>query len=257
MPDPSALSPTEELVQTLSRERRLLELLLFALVSANLVLSSADHRFAGPAVDEVEQVLARVRRAEADRSRTVHRLALEWGERVEHLTVEELARRAEFPFSQELLDCHHALWPLVHEIADVTKANPRLATLGVGDLDAAFGLPRAQSYSTGGVKPRSSGSSAPHPPKAVVPGFGALSTALSGVRADPDPHAVLGPVDRRIEEASHAFPADIDPVKSETSKCEEVLSEALLELRLDESTYQEAMPSLTGLTRASLVAFLR
>ncbi len=135
-----------ELVQTLWYERRLLEFLLFKLVSANLVLSSADRRFVGPAVDEVEQVLARVRRAEADRTRAVHRLARAWGESVEHLTLEELAGRADPPFSQELHDCRLAFGRLVDEIDAVAQANRRLATVGLGDLRAAFGVGESLTY---------------------------------------------------------------------------------------------------------------
>ena len=75
MSNRTAPTPMAELVETLWYERRLLEFLLFKLVSANLVLSSADRRFVGSAVDEVEQVLERVRRAESDRHRVVQRLA--------------------------------------------------------------------------------------------------------------------------------------------------------------------------------------
>lgn len=135
-----------ELVQTLWYERRLLEFLLFKLVSANLVLSSADRRFVGPAVDEVEQVLARVRRAESDRARALHRLARHWGESIGHLTLEELAARAEAPFSQELHDCRLAFARLVDEIDAVAQANRRLATVGLGDLRAAFGIGESLTY---------------------------------------------------------------------------------------------------------------
>ena len=75
MSNRTAPTPMAELVETLWYERRLLEFLLFKLVSANLVLSSADRRYVGPAVDEVEQVLERVRRAESDRHEVVQRLA--------------------------------------------------------------------------------------------------------------------------------------------------------------------------------------
>ena len=148
-----------ELVQTLWYERRLLEFLLFKLVSANLVLSSADRRFVGPAVDEVEQVLARVRRAEADRTRAVHRLAREWGEPVEHLTLEELAGRAQPPFSQELHDCRLAFGRLVDEIDRVAKANRQLATVGLGDLRTAFGVGEALTYTAGDAIRPSAGTS--------------------------------------------------------------------------------------------------
>ena len=49
------------LADTLWYERRLLEYLLFKLVSANLVLIADDRRFVGPAVAEVDAVMEQIR----------------------------------------------------------------------------------------------------------------------------------------------------------------------------------------------------
>lgn len=146
MSNRTAPTPMAELVETLWYERRLLEFLLFKLVSANLVLSSADRRFVGPAVDEVEQVLDRVRRAESERHRVVQRLATLWGLPPASLTLTELGKRAEVPFAQELHDCQLAFARLVDEIDRVARANRQLATVGLGDLRAAFGVEESLTY---------------------------------------------------------------------------------------------------------------
>jgi len=57
-----------QLADTLWYERRLLEYLLFKLVSANLVLIADDRRFVGPAIAEVDAVMNEIRRAESQRS---------------------------------------------------------------------------------------------------------------------------------------------------------------------------------------------
>ena len=75
-----------ELADTLWYERRLLEFLLFKLVSANLVLIANDHRFVAPAIAEVERVMEEVRRAEVERAGAVARLAEGWGVAQSQLT---------------------------------------------------------------------------------------------------------------------------------------------------------------------------
>ena len=60
-----------QLADTLWYERRLLEYLLFKLVSANLVLIADDRRFVGPAIAEVDAVMAEIRRAEEQRSSAI------------------------------------------------------------------------------------------------------------------------------------------------------------------------------------------
>ena len=162
MSNRTAPTPMAELVETLWYERRLLEFLLFKLVSANLVLSSADRRFVGSAVDEVEQVLDRVRRAESDRHRVVQNLATMWGEPASSLTLSELARRAEVPFAQELRDCQLAFARLVDEIDKVAKANRQLATVGLGDLRAAFGVEASLTYAPSAAAPAPAASAAVH-----------------------------------------------------------------------------------------------
>lgn len=70
--------------------------------------------------------------------------------------------------------------------------------------------------------------------------------------------ATLGSAGRRIERASIGVLADIELVKSEISNIEDVdLSEALLELSLNETAYQAAMTAFARASQSSLVDFLR
>ncbi len=70
--------------------------------------------------------------------------------------------------------------------------------------------------------------------------------------------ATLGSAGRRIEDASLEVLADIELVRGEISTIEDVdLSEALLELSLNETAYQAAMTAFTRASQSSLVDFLR
>lgn len=70
--------------------------------------------------------------------------------------------------------------------------------------------------------------------------------------------AILGSAGRRIEDASLEVLADIELVRGEISTIEDVdLSEALLELSLNETAYQAAMTAFTRASQSSLVDFLR
>ncbi len=66
-----ATDPLVLLADTLWLERRLLEYLLFKLVAANLILTADAAPFVPLAIDEVEQVMGRVRESEAHRRRVV------------------------------------------------------------------------------------------------------------------------------------------------------------------------------------------
>ncbi len=67
-----------QLADTLWYGRRRLEYMLFKLVSANLVLIADDRRFVGPAIAEVDAVMAEIRKAEGQRSEVVAAVAREW-----------------------------------------------------------------------------------------------------------------------------------------------------------------------------------
>src|SRR3954452_3036011 len=70
---------TEELARLLSRERLLLELLLFKLVTLRQLLASGEVRFLSWASDEIERAIEKVRKAELARALAVSELAAATG----------------------------------------------------------------------------------------------------------------------------------------------------------------------------------
>ena len=131
-------------------ERRLLEFLLFKLVSANLVLTANDRRFVGPAVAEVERVVVEVRRAETDRSEVIHSVANDWGVDPGLLSLEYIAARAPKDLQADFEDHHEGFMALVNEIESLTQENRRLANVSLEDIRTSFGLSESASYDAAG-----------------------------------------------------------------------------------------------------------
>lgn len=131
-------------------ERRLLEFLLFKLVSANLVLTANDRRFVGPAVAEVERVVAEVRRAETDRAEVIGKVAADWSVDQGLLTLEYIASRAPEELRMDFEDHHEGFMALVNEIESLTQENRRLATVSLEDIRSSFGLNEATTYDAAG-----------------------------------------------------------------------------------------------------------
>lgn len=131
-------------------ERRLLEFLLFKLVSANLVLTANDRRFVGPAVAEVERVVTEVRRAETDRAEVIRRVAADWSVDQKLLTLEYIAARAPEELRLDFEEHHEGFMGLVNEIESLTRENRRLATVSLDDIRSSFGLNESNTYDSAG-----------------------------------------------------------------------------------------------------------
>ena len=131
-------------------ERRLLEFLLFKLVSANLVLTANDRRFVGPAVAEVERVVVEVRRAEGDRAEVIDKIAADWGVDASILSLEYIAEHAPEELRPDFEDHHVGFMALVNEIEELTQENRRLATVSLEDIRGAFGLDQSGMYDAEG-----------------------------------------------------------------------------------------------------------
>ncbi len=84
-------------------ERRLLEFLLFKLVSAELVVAAA-HRFADPAVAELARVVTEARRAEIDRQALIWKIAADWDVDPQVLTLDYIAHRVPRELHMEFVD---------------------------------------------------------------------------------------------------------------------------------------------------------
>jgi len=129
------------LADTLWLERRLLEFLLFKLVSADLVLTANDRCLVGPAVAEVERVVTEVRRAASDRAEVMRSVAEDWGVDPQGLSLEEIALYAPIELWPVFVDHSEGLTSVVEEIeALAEETNRRLASAGFGVIVSCFGL---------------------------------------------------------------------------------------------------------------------
>ncbi len=143
-----------QLADTLWLERRLLEHLLFKLVAANLILTADAAPFVPLAIDEVEQVMNRVREAEAHRRRVVADVATHWGVEPAAVTLEFLAQTAPEPLRPAFTEHRAGFMSLVDEMERVTLENRRLAALNLetirGTLGLAAGDADVAGYDAGG-----------------------------------------------------------------------------------------------------------
>jgi hypothetical protein len=139
-----------QLADTLWYERRLLEFLLFKLVSANLVLTSGDHRFVTPAVAEVERVMEAVRVAETDRTRVLAQCAQAMNASPADLTLSYLTQHAPPALRDDFADHRTGFMELVNEIESLTRENRRLASVSLEDLRDTLGLPENLTYDAAG-----------------------------------------------------------------------------------------------------------
>ena len=137
-------------------ERRLLEFLLFKLVSANLVLTANDRRFVGPAVAEVERVVTEVRRAETERATVLDQVARDWGVDAALLSLQYIADHAPRELAADFQDHHQGFMALVNEIESLTQENRRLANVSLEDIRGSFGLETSGTYDAAG-RPRAGG----------------------------------------------------------------------------------------------------
>ncbi len=133
-----------QLADTLWYERRLLEYLLFKLVSANLVLIADDRRFVGPAIAEVDAVMAEIRRAEDQRGDVVGAVAQEWNVPPRSVGLEFLVENAPESLRPTFEDHCMVFMELVGEIEILTRENRRLATVAlienaIANLDTTLG----------------------------------------------------------------------------------------------------------------------
>ena len=139
-----------ELADTLWYERRLLEYLLFKLVSANLVLIADDRRFVGPAIAEVDAVMAEIRRAEDQRSDVVADVAAEFGVAPAAVGLEFLVANAPDALRATFEDHRTVFMNLVNEIEILTKENRRLATVALDGIQGTLGFAGGDIYDSAG-----------------------------------------------------------------------------------------------------------
>jgi hypothetical protein len=139
-----------QLADTLWYERRLLEYLLFKLVSANLVLIADDRRFVGPAIAEVDAVMAEIRKAEGQRSEVVAAVARERNVPPSDVGLAFLVEHAPASLKATFEDHRTVFHQLVGEIEILTKENRRLATVGLDGIQGTLGFAGGEIYDAAG-----------------------------------------------------------------------------------------------------------
>lgn len=139
-----------QLADTLWYERRLLEYLLFKLVSANLVLIADDRRFVGPAIAEVDAVMAEIRRAEQQRDAVVAAVARDYNVPPSQVGLTFLVEEAPDLLRGTFEDHREAFQELVAEIELLTRENRRLATVGLDGIQGTLGFAGGDIYDSSG-----------------------------------------------------------------------------------------------------------
>lgn len=125
-----ALPPAllEELAEHLWRERHLLELLLYRLVTAGLLLAADEHRFIAASMDEVDRVVVALEQAEDRRVATMQRVGRHLGTPAEALTLVDVAHRARAGMRHVLDDHRRTFVQLSNEIQQAAVRGLELAT---------------------------------------------------------------------------------------------------------------------------------
>lgn len=132
----------EALAKLLSRERVLVELLVFKLVEMRQLLLSGETRFLDWAAEEVERATASVRVTEIERAVLVGSLAEARG--LDEPTLTELVHDCPEPWRSLLAEDHRALRASALEVADLLQSNRRLAAAGARSLAESLGeLPQS------------------------------------------------------------------------------------------------------------------
>lgn len=138
------------LADTLWHERRLLEYLLFKLVSANLVLVANDRRFVGPAIAEVDRVMGEIRKAEQQRTNTVAAIADDWNLSAADVGLDFLVEHSTDALQATFEDHRDVFRELVAEIEVLTNENRKLATVGLDRIRGTLGLAGGDIYNVHG-----------------------------------------------------------------------------------------------------------
>ncbi len=137
MMDPTTRA-LERLADTLWAQRHLVELLLYRLTVAKLVLAADERRFVALAVGEVDDAVDKLRDAELKREVAIGELADQWGLRSEDLTLSEVAERAPEPYQAVFADHRDGFQALTEEIEATASENRRLATAGLRSVQHAL-----------------------------------------------------------------------------------------------------------------------
>lgn len=131
-----------DLAASLWRQRELLEKLVYRLECEQLLLAAGRTRFLATATAEVEVLIEELHVAEVARAATADDAARELG-LAPGATLEELAGRAEQPWSEVFLEHRHALLTVTGELSALAETNKHLMAAGLKAVEqtlAGLGL---------------------------------------------------------------------------------------------------------------------
>ncbi len=149
----------QQLTEVLWAGRRLLDLLLYRLVSAKLVLAADEKRFVALSFGEVERVMEKIRVCELQRSLVTARLANAWGIPKDRITLVYLADHAPEPARTVFEDHRDFFLATTAEVETVSRENKKLAAMGLAEVrelmavvvgDEALSAVDAQAYTAVG-----------------------------------------------------------------------------------------------------------
>ncbi|MCW2778738.1 MAG: flagellar biosynthesis protein FlgN [Frankiales bacterium] len=127
-------SALERLAALLTRERLLVELVVFKLVELRQLLLAGETRFLGWASEEVERATASVRQTELERAVLVTGIATDRGLSGDELTLSALVEDSPEPWRSLLAETQTALRGSAAEVSDLLAATRRLAEAGSRSL---------------------------------------------------------------------------------------------------------------------------
>jgi len=124
----------DALAALLTRERLLVELVVFKLVELRQLLLAGETRFLGWAAEEVERAAAAVRRTELERAVVVTGIATDRGMAPDELTLSALVEDAPEPWRTLLAESQTSLRASSAEVTELLAATRRLADAGSRSL---------------------------------------------------------------------------------------------------------------------------
>jgi hypothetical protein len=163
----------EKLAGLLNRERMLLELLLFKLVSLRQLLVAGQVRFLPWAAEEVDRATTKVREIELRRTLAVDELSEALGAASEPITLRLLAESSPEPWRTIFAEHHKALFDLAADLEEAAGAARRLAASGGASVTAT--LDRLTGAPDEGART----------PVGAGAGYGAATTYGPGARWEP------------------------------------------------------------------------
>lgn len=144
----------EPLLDALRTQRRVVEYLLFKLITLNLLLVNDERRFVETATGEVDRVVERLREAETHREAALAEVARAWRRSPGELTLARLGEIAPEPAGGELRGLQREFRVVTTEIERVRDENQRLAGTGLDAihalLDTMIGGDPTVAYDRGG-----------------------------------------------------------------------------------------------------------